>query len=381
MAKKSLWAMGLVFLLLTLLSVSALGVPAIINYQGMLTDASGDTVVDGDYSIGFALYDVAAGATARRSETQTVTVSGGIYNVRLGEVTPLSASIFSGDLYLGVNVASDGEMTPRQQLTSVAYASKAADAATLEGYSATDFLVSSSPGTIETNTSGEALSVTNTGSGTGVYVKSGAGDGLHAQSKGTAIFGESPDHRGVHGKSDKDAGVYGESSFGIGVYGASPGGYAGYFKGDVHVAGKVGIGTTSLASKLTNSDTLASDGSESTDASGFNWRIFGAGYAVGIENTATGGNGLLVDAGNNAGVGAIIANFVSNDSSKLFVREDGRVGIGTTTPAANLDVAGDLYVQGEISRPVQTSWCAFPPCAFSVNGDSTDFYISDQIGG
>ncbi|HUT53759.1 MAG TPA: H-type lectin domain-containing protein [bacterium] len=47
-------------------------------------------------------------------------VDGGIYNVLLGGVNPLSPDIFSRPyVYLGVMVGTDQEMTPRQQITSV----------------------------------------------------------------------------------------------------------------------------------------------------------------------------------------------------------------------------------------------------------------------
>ncbi|MGA1823821.1 MAG: hypothetical protein ACMUIP_04085 [bacterium] len=134
--------------------------------------------------------------------------------------------------------------------------------------------------------------------------------------------------------------------------------------------GKVGIGTTTPVTALSNSSTLVTDGTESTSLLGLNWQVHDAAYAVGIENTTTGGNGLLVSAGNNTGTGAVIANFVSDDSSKLYIREDGRVGIGTTTPSAELDVAGDLNVQGDITWQSRTGYISVSAAAFQpANGN------------
>jgi hypothetical protein len=51
-----------------------------------------------------------------------VAVFDGIYNVLLGSVTALDASVFSGDdRWLEVKVGDD-TLSPRQRITSVAYA-------------------------------------------------------------------------------------------------------------------------------------------------------------------------------------------------------------------------------------------------------------------
>jgi hypothetical protein len=103
--------------------------PRLINYQGLLTDpATGEPVPDGDHEMTFSLYDVASGSTALWSETQMLTVEGGLFNVLLGSVQPLSLEDFTGTTYLGVKVGADPEMTARQQVVSVAYALRAQEA-------------------------------------------------------------------------------------------------------------------------------------------------------------------------------------------------------------------------------------------------------------
>ena len=60
----------------------------------------------------------------------------GIYNVLIGQDptgNPFPETLFDGPRWLGVTVEDDGEMTPRQPLTSTAYALKAGDADTLAG--------------------------------------------------------------------------------------------------------------------------------------------------------------------------------------------------------------------------------------------------------
>ncbi len=100
-------------------------VPTMISYQGRLTDAAGDPVADGNYQITFSIYSVLSGGTAMwTSGAQTVAVAEGLFNYNLGSSTPLPDSIFAKytQVYLGIKVGSDAEITPRTQLVSVGYA-------------------------------------------------------------------------------------------------------------------------------------------------------------------------------------------------------------------------------------------------------------------
>ncbi|HXB96404.1 MAG TPA: hypothetical protein VNZ54_00035, partial [bacterium] len=96
--------------------------PNLMNYQGQLTDVSGNAVADGSYNVKFAIYPAATpGPTPVWTETQTVTVSKGLFNAILGSTTGPGLSVLtpaqlSSDLWLGITVSTDPEMTPRQQL-------------------------------------------------------------------------------------------------------------------------------------------------------------------------------------------------------------------------------------------------------------------------
>ena len=115
-------------------------VPPMINYQGSLADGSGNPVT-GVRSIEFLLYNVPAGGTAVWSETQSVTITNGIFNVLLGQVNPIPASIFDGSaVYLALNVAEDGEMTPRTQLVCSGYAFHAGSSETLGSFDVSEFI-------------------------------------------------------------------------------------------------------------------------------------------------------------------------------------------------------------------------------------------------
>jgi H-type lectin domain len=94
-----------------------------INYQGRLADTGGSPINGSTVSVIFSIYTTASGDTVLWTETQSIVVTGGLYNVKLGEVNPITDNLFSAsDRWLGVQVRTDPEMVPRAQITSVAYA-------------------------------------------------------------------------------------------------------------------------------------------------------------------------------------------------------------------------------------------------------------------
>lgn len=117
----------LVIISLLPLSV-AYAIPNLISYQGILNDDSG-VPISSTVSMTFRIYDVATGGTAIWSETQSVQVSNGLFNVELGSVQQLPLSVFMQDtLYLGIQVGADPEMAPRQRIASGSYTYRAAQA-------------------------------------------------------------------------------------------------------------------------------------------------------------------------------------------------------------------------------------------------------------
>jgi hypothetical protein len=110
------------------LSGAAATWPSQMNFQGQLTDNSGLALADGPYSIKFTLYTAASGGSALWTETETVNLTKGLFNAVLGSVNPLSGlglSNYNNDLWVGVTVGADPEMTPRQQLLPAPYARNA----------------------------------------------------------------------------------------------------------------------------------------------------------------------------------------------------------------------------------------------------------------
>lgn len=130
-------------------------VPTKTNFQGRLTNSAGNIMADGTYNMKFRLFTVGSGGSSVWSEdrlvsaTQGVTVTNGLFSVKLGDITSLPASLFaSGALYLEVElptpatatsgspVWTEGPMTPRNQLATSAYAY---NAETLDGFDSADF--------------------------------------------------------------------------------------------------------------------------------------------------------------------------------------------------------------------------------------------------
>ncbi len=109
------------FLLLLGSEILAQGIPETINYQGVLKDASGNIVQDGNYNITFKLYDSVVGGTVLWTESKVVNIVGGIINTQLGSVVPLNSNLFIGATWLAITIESGSELTPRIVLTSTPY--------------------------------------------------------------------------------------------------------------------------------------------------------------------------------------------------------------------------------------------------------------------
>ena len=124
-------------------------VPTTMNFQGRLTDTTGSPVADGLYNMQFRLFTVSSGGSSVWNETRETTsrvqVTNGLFATKLGDVTPLSASLFaSGALYFEITLPTpatatcgtaacaswETAMSPRHQMSTSAYAY---NAETLDG--------------------------------------------------------------------------------------------------------------------------------------------------------------------------------------------------------------------------------------------------------
>ncbi len=108
-------------------------VPDTLRYQGYLTDAGGQAL-DTAVSVTFNLYTVETGGVPLWTATQVVVPSQGLFSTALGGATnPFPPGLFDTPLYIGIQVGTDPEMTPRVTLASTAYSQKALDAETVGG--------------------------------------------------------------------------------------------------------------------------------------------------------------------------------------------------------------------------------------------------------
>ncbi len=126
---------------------AATGINSQLNYQGKLTDTSGNQVSNGSWAFRFRLYDASSGGnllwTERWTSTSTqVTTVNGIFSVSLGSISSIAGVNFNSDsLYLQVHIDANGNGTweeafgTRKRLTAVPYAF---NADTVDGFHATN---------------------------------------------------------------------------------------------------------------------------------------------------------------------------------------------------------------------------------------------------
>lgn len=165
---------------------AANGINRGINYQGRLMDASGNQVPDGTYQMVFRLYDEETGGSHLWSASTTnglptgpvagvpVEVKNGLFSVVLGDTdkgqVPLDIEWDSPNIYLGVKIESDDEMSPRKKMTSVPYAFNSEK---LQGQSAS--------GTVQ-NTGGDQFAISQNASDVAVATRTA----LYVETKGAS---------------------------------------------------------------------------------------------------------------------------------------------------------------------------------------------------
>ncbi len=127
---KAIYPYRLVFLVVVLGVLLASGVLAgcnsvapVMSYQGRLTDAAGKPL-DGTYQFQFRLFDALTGGTELYTETESITVTNGLFDTSIGPstiVADLRPEMLSQPLWLEVTI--NGEvLSPRQQLLGAPYA-------------------------------------------------------------------------------------------------------------------------------------------------------------------------------------------------------------------------------------------------------------------
>jgi hypothetical protein len=102
--------------------------PELVNYQARLTEPDGEPI-DDTVDIVFTIYDAAAGGAILWQENHTqVSIIEGLFEIILGggaPPVPLTAEVFAtAGAWLGVQIGTDPEMSPRTRLVAVPYAQR-----------------------------------------------------------------------------------------------------------------------------------------------------------------------------------------------------------------------------------------------------------------
>jgi len=324
--------------------------PNLINYQGRLT-AAGGAAASGSFVMNFSIYATATGVTSLWTETQTVTVTNGVFNVLLGSVTPFSGTLFTsgGERYLVIKVGADPEMTPRFRLTSVAFAFHATEADGIKDGAITDADVSAGAAIsgVKINPDFGSQNIFTTGRvGIGAAPNPNSIFDVNIPSGGFARFGRASSISEVqftNGRLRSEQTkfqIIGQNLLGGGqqiTFGQAAG------DSDLTVAtnGNIGIRTTNPSGILDvdipagglvrfgkggiTSDVFLSSGRLHSEASKL--------HIIGISsNPVFGLIGVPITFGN-----------TTSDVDVTF-QPNGNVGIGTQTPAAKLHVAGAARV-------------------------------------
>jgi len=104
-----------------IVSPEQISIPQALNYQGKLTNVSGNSVPDSTYTLTFRFFPTLTGGTAIWGETQSVQTHIGLFNCLLGSVIPIANIPADGNCYLEMQVNPNPAMTPRIRIVSSAY--------------------------------------------------------------------------------------------------------------------------------------------------------------------------------------------------------------------------------------------------------------------
>lgn len=111
-----------ILVLTAAIPAAAATLPLRIPFQGKLIDPATNNPRNGDIVMTFRIYDAPTGGSASYTEAMTVPVNNGVFAVQIGTSALLGADLFSGaSAYLGITVAGDSEMLPRQPLVMSPY--------------------------------------------------------------------------------------------------------------------------------------------------------------------------------------------------------------------------------------------------------------------
>src|SRR3989338_5083371 len=331
----------------------------ILSFQGRLTDSLGNPITTAT-DMRFRLYTASSGGTTLY-DTGTCSITpdqDGVHNVLIGSDcgAEVGAGVFTENatVWLGVTVASDAEMTPRQQIANVAYA---INSQTLQG-----FPLGTTASTVPfISQGGELLIAASTPSIYSTYASetfrvSGA-SAITIQSAGSGNIlltaTESGEIRFATGGSQK-AVIENGGQVGIGTAIANAlldigGGTVTYIDGtsdvisadDLEVDGTI-FGSTIDVNFTTGSVLFAnSSGEIAQDNTNFFWDDTGNKLGIGTASP----DGKLQVTG--AVVGKALAIFNETGDQDILVASAGGVTQATLSRTGDLTLVGDIAVNGD----------------------------------
>lgn len=374
-------------------------IPRTLSYQAVLTDKTGTPKPDGTYDITFRLYDVDNGGVPLWTETQSLEVSRGLFSAVLGTITPFGDDLaFTQPYWLSIEVSPDPELTSRLPLTATGYS--------LGPWTATT----------PTTKNGTGKMGGSAGPENNIYYNNG-NVGIGTTSPATKLTVASVGYGIEHTDGTRNLSTYLSATGGW--FGTRTDDPLNFFVNDgaarltVDNGGKVGIGTTTPASRLTVRTTGSFDsyGIEHTDgtvrlstfldgtggwlgtrtAHSLNFyindglpslAIDGTGNVVITPNGGTGGygsttfgtpngeSGMTIRGGNRGDVrfdGSTLKLVAGpgtgppGSTSGIAVTTAGNVGVGTTAPTAKLEVIGrtktgslEITAGSDLAEPFNT---------------------------
>jgi hypothetical protein len=353
----------LVFLVLIWIrgtSLSLAEIPKMINYQGMLTNDSGDPITD-TLDLEFKIYNAESNGDLKWSETQTdVPIIDGLFNVILGSVNPIDTLSFAENYWLEIKVGAQ-TMLNRLRFTSVGYAYRAERADTA------DYALSSPSGPGEYTW---AFRITDTADTTittgGRWGIARYGNTLYGNADSTHVNLGVACTTGASGRDHKYCAVGGgmgnaaselSATVGGGRGNTASGDYAtvggGYSNTANDYYATVGGGVNNLAGGSSATvgggwnDTASGDhatvGGGKANTAGGDYATVTGGY----YNTASGDYSFAAGRRAKANhTGAFVwadgtdADFTSTGNNQFLIRASGGVGIGTTAPLTTAHVRG-----------------------------------------
>jgi hypothetical protein len=333
-------------MILFLCSVSSADVPGMINYQGKLTTAQGGCLNDTVQMI-FSIYPDTLGSPAEWIETHgSIVVKEGIFNVLLGSGNPIPDALFDGGVkFLGVRVESDPEMTPLKPMVSVPYAYRAGTAD--GGAGGGGWVDDGTVVRLEDSTDQVGIGTSNPSPGTKLYLKD---DGYaylefdHGRDTTWLVGSNLVDNQNLQILQRNPYGSVTRAAFTVdGEIYLLPGG------------GKVGIGT----SPRENLDIAAYPGGgklaisnpdgtiEAGDTLG-EIKFYGqdGGDQVGAKILSSAVEEWIPWSSGGDLRFLTTPSGSSTPVERVTISDDGNVGIGTTSPTEELDVAGTAQMTG-----------------------------------